>query len=89
MNSVLIEQLTKEEIQARGIKSWPVWTKEISRFPWHYDAREQCLILEGEIVVHADGREYSIKAGDFVTFQQGLDCEWEVLAPVKKHYSFG
>ena len=89
MQSVNIEHLTNEEINARGIRNWPIWTKEASRFPWHYDDREQCLILEGEIVVRAEEEEYHIRAGDFVTFAKGLDCEWEVIKPVKKHYAFG
>jgi len=28
-------------------------------------------------------------AGDLVVFPQGLDCTWDVSAPVKKHYRFG
>jgi uncharacterized protein len=89
MDPVRIERLSDEAIASQGIRTWPVWTKEASLFPWHYDEQEQCLILEGDIMVRAEGKEYSIKAGDFVTFKAGLDCTWEVLAPVRKHYRFG
>ena len=51
MAQVTITKLTEDEIKVRGIKEWPIWTKEVSRFDWSYDSTEQCLILEGDIVV--------------------------------------
>jgi len=30
-----------------------------------------------------------IEAGDFVVFPKGLTCRWNVLQPIRKHYSFG
>lgn len=47
MEDILIQNLPEAEITSRGIKSWPVWEKEVSRFPWTYDSTEECLILEG------------------------------------------
>ena len=88
MKDVIIRNLTEEEILNRGIRAWPVWSKEISEFDWFYDSGEECLILEGEITVHTDNGDYEIKAGDFVTFRKGLSCKWDVKSPVKKHYSF-
>ena len=88
MPKVTIKQLTQEEVESRGIPSWPIWTKEASEFDWFYDSTEECLILEGDIIVQTDTGEYSIKAGDFVTFQKGLSCKWIVKAAVKKHYNF-
>ena len=44
---IKIEKLTEDEIGKRGIRSWPVWEKEVSRFDWHYGNTEECLILEG------------------------------------------
>lgn len=88
MSKVIIETLSEEEIQKRGIRSWPVWTKEISRFEWCYDSEEECLILEGEITVETKEGNFSITAGDFVTFKKGLQCAWNVKKPVRKHYNF-
>ena len=85
---ILIEKLSQEEILKRGIKSWPIWTKEISIFDWTYDSREQCLFLEGEVTVKYPGGATDIKKGDFVTFPKGLSCTWNVKKPVKKHYQF-
>lgn len=35
------------ELQNLGVKSWPIWTKEVSTFPWTYDQAETCYLLEG------------------------------------------
>jgi uncharacterized cupin superfamily protein len=88
MATVKIEKLSEEEIARKGIRSWPVWQKEISRFPWSYDSEEQCFILEGEVSIETDHGTFNIKPGDFVTFEKGLQCTWDIKKPVKKHYNF-
>jgi uncharacterized protein len=88
MAEVIIEKLTNKEIEDRKIKSWSIWTKEVSKFDWFYDSDEQCLILEGEILVETGNGNFAIKAGDFVTFKKGLKCVWNVKKPVRKHYKF-
>ncbi|MDI3527943.1 MAG: uncharacterized protein PWR03_2127 [Tenuifilum sp.] len=85
---VIIEKLTDEQVNQKGIKNWPIWTKEASTFDWYYDSDEECLILEGEVDVKTDERTYTIKAGDFVTFKKGLKCVWNVKKPIRKHYNF-
>ena len=86
--SVKIEHLTEEQIQAQGIRQWPIWEKEVSTFDWFYDNTEQCLILEGEVIVKTDQGDFEIKAGDFVTFEKGLECFWEIKKEIRKHYNF-
>lgn len=88
MDKVVIRKLTDEEIINKGINNWPIWEKVVSRFDWYYDAEEDCLILEGEVVVETNSQSYSIKAGDFATFQKGLSCVWDVKKPIRKHYCF-
>jgi len=88
MKKVIIQNLSKEEIENRGIKNWPTWQKEISRFDWEYQGDEECLILEGEVIVETEDDTYSIKPGDFVTFKDGLRCVWDVKKSIKKHYNF-
>ncbi len=88
MGKVKIIQLSAEEIKKRGINSWPIWTKEISKFDWVYECSEQCLILEGEAIIHSHDGDFSFKAGDFVTFEKGLNCVWEIKKPVRKYYHF-
>ena len=88
MASVIIEKLSIEEQEKRGILQWPIWTKEISRFDWYYDSEEHCQILEGEFIVETAEGNYTIKAGDYVVFKKGLTCVWDVKNPIRKHYKF-
>ena len=84
-----VEKLTDEQIEYRGIKSWPIWEKEVSRFDWYYDNIEECLLLEGRVVVEtADGDKVEFEKGDLVTFPKGLSCVWDIKEAVTKHYNF-
>ena len=86
---IAISKPKMAEIEKKGIMSWPIWEKEISRFDWHYDETEECYLLEGKVVVETDdGEKIKFGKGDFVTFPKGLSCVWEIKAPVKKHYNF-
>ena len=69
--------------------AWPIWEKEASTFPWRYDAKETCLILDGEVTVEAGGERASFRGGDYVIFPAGLDCVWNIKKAVRKHYKFG
>jgi uncharacterized cupin superfamily protein len=84
-----IEVRKPTEAERKTAAAWPIWTKEESTFPWHYDEPETCLILEGEALVKAAGSETDFKAGDLVKFPQGLDCVWTVKKAIRKHYKFG
>ena len=89
MNNIIIKQLSNDEIENMGIINWPIWTSEVSEFPWKYDVEESCLILEGEVYVTAGSESVEIKSGDFVIFPKGLSCVWKVTKPIRKHYQFG
>ena len=72
-----------------GVTDWGIWTKEASEFPWSYDSTETCYILEGEIEVTPEGGEaVKITKGNLVTFPQGMNCTWNILKDVRKHYKF-
>ena len=86
--NIKIDKLTDEEVNNKGVLSWPIWECEVSEFDWEYDQRESCLLLEGKIEVSSDIETVSISAGDFVVFPRGLKCRWKVISPVRKHYRF-
>lgn len=88
MKDVIITSLPEDQIQKRGIRDWPIWEKEVSRFDWVYDGDEECLVLEGEVDVETPEGVVSIKPGDFVTFKKGLKCIWDIKSPIKKYYNF-
>jgi uncharacterized cupin superfamily protein len=82
-----IRKPTDEEKSKAG--SWPIWEKEASEFPWEYNDKETCLILEGEVTVtNEDGEEFNFGAGDWVVFPQGMKCKWNIKKDVRKHYNF-
>jgi len=79
-----------EKLDKMGVFRWPIWTKEVSEFPWSYDNLETCYFLEGEVIVTPDqGEAVQVGKGDLVTFPSGLFCTWKILKPVRKHYHFG
>ena len=86
---ISIDRVTKEELIKTGVFNWPIWTCEVSEFPWTYSEKESCYILDGEIEVKTDEAILKIRPGDFVIFPKGLSCTWTVSKPVRKHYSFG
>ena len=49
MAEIKIEKLDKANIEKRGVSKWPIWTKEISRFDWHYDNIEECYCVFGGV----------------------------------------
>jgi len=89
MTDIQVHKPSEEELDELGIRSWPIWTCEPSTFDWHYDEKETCYLLEGQVTVKTDDGEVSFGAGDMVVFPQGLSCVWQVSEGVRKHYKFG
>lgn len=91
MSTITVNHAPSEEkLKELGVRSWPIWTKETSKFPWTYDSDETCYVLQGDVTVVPDGGEpVHIKPGDLVHFPSGLSCTWEVNAPIRKHYRLG
>ncbi|MFM7440969.1 MAG: cupin domain-containing protein [Snowella sp.] len=83
-------QPSQQELDRLGVDSWPIWTKEVSEFPWTYDVAETCYFLTGEVTVTTDdGVSVTMGTGDLVTFPAGMSCTWKIHQPVRKHYQFG
>ncbi|KAG6719439.1 hypothetical protein I3843_03G009900 [Carya illinoinensis] len=74
-----------------GIRKWPKWGCPPSKFPWTYDTKETCYLLEGKVKVTPDGASESVEigAGDLVEFPKGMSCTWDVSVGVDKHYNMG
>ena len=91
MSQITVEHKpSAQKIEQMGIESWPIWEAEASSFPWSYDDRETCYLLEGDVIVTPNGGEpVHIQAGDLVVFAAGLSCHWEIRKAVRKHYAFG
>ena len=86
----VVSNPSEDQLNALSVYNWPIWTKEVSTFPWTYDDKETCLFLEGDVVVTPEGGEpVQMGKGDLVTFPLGMSCIWEIKQDVKKHYRFG
>lgn len=73
-----------------GVSKWPIWTKEVSEFPWTYDEAETCYFLAGDVIVTpVGGNPVQMGKGDLVTFPAGMSCTWDIKKDVRKHYMFG
>lgn len=83
---ITVKKPTPEEIDEA--KSWPIWEKEPSEFPWQYDEKETCLIIEGKAIVKTDKETIEFSKGDYVIFPKGLRCDWHIKEKIKKHYNF-
>ena len=88
MSKLIINKLSDKEKREMGILTWPIWEKEISRFSWTYSENEQCYIIDGEFTIETDEGNFSVSAGDFVIFEKGLSCVWDIRKPIKKYYNF-
>uniref|UniRef100_A0A0D9W5H8 (S)-ureidoglycine aminohydrolase cupin domain-containing protein n=1 Tax=Leersia perrieri TaxID=77586 RepID=A0A0D9W5H8_9ORYZ len=78
-----------------GVRQWPKWGCDKSKFPWTYSAKETCYLLQGKVKVYPDGAGaggeedfVEIAAGDLVVFPKGMSCTWDVAEAVDKHYLF-
>lgn len=78
------------ETEIRQTDAWGIWSKEPSTFTWSYDDKETCYILEGNAAV-TDEQGHSIEfgPGDWVEFEQGLECTWTISKTIRKKYKFG
>lgn len=89
MNKITVEHNpSPAKLDVIGVYDWPIWTKEESTFPWKYDTKETCYLLEGRaIITPDDGEPVEIQEGDLVIFSVGLSCTWEITEAVEKHYN--
>jgi len=86
---IQVENADKTILESMGVFEWPVWSKEVSEFPWQYDCAEICYLVEGEAIISPDqGEPVTITSGQLVQFEKGLSCTWKIIKPVRKHYQF-
>ncbi|RMG34211.1 MAG: DUF861 domain-containing protein [Gammaproteobacteria bacterium] len=78
------------KLEVLGVYDWPIWRKEKSTFDWTYAEPETCYILKGRFIVTPEGGEpQEFRRGDLITFPAGMQCTWEILEDVEKHYDLG
>ncbi len=90
MSKITIEHNPSDaRLKELDVANWEIWEKEVSTFPIDFDETETAYVLEGEIIVTpTDGEPVRIVPGDLVSFHAGLESRWEVVKPLRKHYSY-
>ena len=90
MSRIRIEHRpSQQRLDELGVSGWGIWEKEISEFPWTYDATETCYFLSGDVTVTPEGGEpVHMGKGDLVRFPKGMSCRWDIHQDVKKHFMF-
>jgi uncharacterized protein len=90
MTQIAIEHNpSADRLKELGVANWDIWEKEVSEFAIDFDETETAYILEGEIIVTPeDGEPVRIVPGDLVVFPAGLNSQWQVVKPLRKHYSY-
>lgn len=77
---------TKTELESLKCESWPTWSSQAKTIKAAYNKTEVCYVTEGEVIIrHALGA-VTVEAGHMLILPKGLDCTWQVVKPVKKHY---
>ena len=46
---ITVEKAMSEKLQALCVYEWPIWTKEVCSFDWHYDDLETRLLLKARL----------------------------------------
>lgn len=86
---IMVRKPTPEELERLDVRSWSVWEKERSVFPWFYPTEETCYFEEGRVRIKLNnGKVVEVGKGDLVVFPEGLECVWEILEPVTKRYTY-
>ncbi|MFH0893648.1 MAG: cupin domain-containing protein [Bacteroidota bacterium] len=87
-SKMTVRKPTAEEMETSA--QWGTWSKSPSIFDWQYAEKETCYILEGEAEVSdREGNHVKFGPGDFVVFEEGLDCTWKIKQTIRKKYRFG
>lgn len=64
-----------------------LWDCSAGRFKWVFEFDEIVQILEGEVIVEANGVHRKLVAGDVAHFPYGLTTHWHVPKYVKKFWT--
>ena len=67
-------------------RAWTVvWQCSAGKFHWYYDIDETILILDGAIIIEADGMPPArYERGDVIFFKEGAHAIWHVEDRVRK-----
>ena len=47
----------QEHLTKLGVAKWPIWEKEVSEFPWQYEGKETCYVLNGKVTWQGEEKD--------------------------------
>lgn len=72
-----------------GLFAAGIWTCRVGKFRIDFDRDEFIQILEGVVVVtDAEGLSRTYRAGDAFVTPKGFSGTWDVIEPIKKHFTW-
>jgi uncharacterized cupin superfamily protein len=79
--AILVQKAT--DAQKEEFKDLRERAKDVGTSEWFYDEKTICLFTQGRALVDHYGEKVPVEAGDLVTIPQGVQCQWEVLEPIR------
>jgi uncharacterized cupin superfamily protein len=61
-----------------------IWECTAGRFNWFYDVDETVYIIEGSVLLKANGTQRLVSAGETVHFPVGCQVEWTIDKYIRK-----
>ena len=87
-NLIKKEDLTERELSEKGVFKWDLHEIGVSKYPFKFWCETFAYFTEGEVIVKIKQGSVVLKKGDYVTFREGLESDWDVTLPIKKHVFF-
>jgi uncharacterized cupin superfamily protein len=87
-NLIKIENLTERNLTEKGVFKWDLHEIGVSKYPFKFWCETSVYFTEGEVTVKIKEGSVVLKKGDFVTFREGIESDWDVTVPIKKHVFF-
>ncbi len=76
-------RVSPAKLEVWGVEDWPEWEAPKGRTVREATAREEYVLLDGRLRIHAAGQTpINLHGGDWFALEPGAVCEIEVLEPV-------
>ena len=85
-------QFTRRKATAdtlRKISNWDIWICEDPTYQYDYETTTSMYVHEGAAVLTlGNGEVVDLRAGDFLTIEQGVSATWAISEPIRNSYQY-
>lgn len=82
----VVKKLSNQEYKQLGIDTWEPWENTTHKAPWEIEETETFYVLEGEVNITVDDKNYHVTKDMVVSLPKGLVCMWDIPKFLKKVY---